>query len=134
MKNKIVFVLITFLLVGIFSVETVKANSFVPEVQYKLEEENCESVFGDPKTEGTTAHFLDGIFTTIKWVAPLLCLVFSVVEFVKAAASQDKDALNKAFSKTIKRIVLALILFFLPSLINVLFPLIGWYGTCDIGS
>ena len=62
-----------------------------------------------------------------------MCLILSVADFVKAAASQDKDALVKAGKTTGKRVVYALILFFIPTLINFLFPLLGWVGTCGIG-
>ena len=47
-------------------------------------------------------------------------------------ATQDKDALMKAMKNTGKRLILAVLLFFLPTLINFIFPLLGWYGTCGI--
>ena len=61
-----------------------------------------------------------------------MCLVFSTIDFVKAAASQDKDALAKAGKNAGKRVIYALILFFVPVLIEFLFPLLGWVGTCGI--
>lgn len=103
------------------------------QIVYRLDEaEDCESLFGDPTKDGTVANFLQQIFSIIGYAAPLLCLVLSVFEFVKATASQDKDALAKALKRTLKRIVYAILLFFLPMLINFLFPLLGWYGTCGI--
>ena len=136
MIKKIIVILLV-LAMGIFTLDVVKANCFDVDYIYKLdpveEDLDCDGLFGNPNEEGTVAHFMNDIFEIMKWVAPLLCLAFSVVEFVKAAASQDKEALNKAFSKTIKRIVLALVMFFLPKLINVIFPLIGFYGTCGVG-
>lgn len=77
--------------------------------------------------------FLQQVFNVIKYAGPLLCLVLSISDFVKAAASQDKDALTKAAKTTGKRVVYALVLFFIPTLINFLFPLLGWVGTCGIG-
>jgi hypothetical protein len=68
----------------------------------------------------------------MKYAGPILCLVLSISDFVKATASQDKDALSKATKTTGKRIVYALILFFIPTLINFIFPLLGWYDTCGI--
>jgi len=40
--------------------------------------------------------------------------------------------LKKAAQTSLKRLGLALILFFIPTLINFLFPLLGWNGTCGI--
>ena len=76
--------------------------------------------------------FLQQVFNVIKYAGPVLCLVLSVFDFVKATASQDKDALAKAGKTTGMRVVYALILFFVPTLINFLFPLLGWVGTCGI--
>lgn len=93
----------------------------------------CDALFGDPEDEDSVAHFLQELFDVFKFLGPLLCIVLSVMEFLKAVTSQDKDALMKAMKRTGIRIVLALILFFLPTLINFLFPLLGWYGTCGVG-
>lgn len=104
-------------------------------VVYKLDDLDCtgdDSIFGDPNDSSSVAYFLQQIFTVIKYAGPVLCVVLCVVDFVKAAASQDKDALAKSTKIAGKRIVYALILFFIPTLINFIFPLLGWYGTCGI--
>ena len=98
-----------------------------------LIEEKCEAMFGDPNKEGDFANYLQQIFNVFKYLAPALVIVLSIVEFIKAAASDDKDALMKAGKKTGIRIVLAISLFFIPGLINFLFDKLGWYGTCGIG-
>ena len=133
MKKVFVFIFALFLCFGCINI--VKANALEPDYIYKLDdvEEESDSLFGSVDDEDSTAHFLDELFGIFKWMAPLLCLAFSIVEFVKAAASQDKEALSKAGVKTAKRVALALILFFIPTLINFLFPLLGWYSTCGIG-
>lgn len=94
---------------------------------------DCDALFGDPNDEESVAHFLQEIFNVFKFLGPLLCIVLSVMEFLKAVSSQDKDALMKAMKRTGIRIVLAIVLFFIPTLINFLFPLLGWYGTCGVG-
>ena len=96
-------------------------------------EENCHEVFGDPKVEGTFGNYLQQIFNVFKYLAPALVIVLSIVEFIKAAASDDKDALTKATKKSGIRIFLALLLYFIPGLIDFLFGLLGWYNTCGIG-
>lgn len=116
-------------------INPVEAYSLKTEVNYRLEteeEKKCKSLLGDPEDEDSFAYMLQNIFVIMQYLGPLLCLIFSVMDFLKAAASQDKENLNKAFKTTAKRIVLAMALFFLPSLINFIFPLLGWYGTCGI--
>jgi hypothetical protein len=126
-----------FFILGIFLVNPVKVEAYEgPNVQHELKtkyEDNCDSLFGNPKDKDSVAYFLQQVFNVIKYLGPLLCLIFSVIDFVKAAASQDKEALAKAGKTTLKRVILALCLFFVPLLINYLFPLIGFYGTCGIG-
>lgn len=126
MKKKIIFFILFF--VGTFlllNINEVSASSLVYALDVAAE---CEEVI-----DAEVYAFLQQIFNVIKYAGPILCLVFSVIDFVKAAASQDKDALIKAGKTTGKRVVYALILFFIPTLIDFLFPLLGWVGTCGIG-
>lgn len=139
MKKKF-FILIMLLLTSFFVVKNnVEAYSLANgDVQYSLAsdeqiQEDCDALFGDPNNEDDFAYFLQEIFDVMKYAGPILCLVFSVMDFIKATSGQDKDLLMKATKKTIIRVVLAMILFFVPGLINFLFGLIGWYGTCGIG-
>lgn len=126
MKKQIIFLLLFF--IGTFfvlNVTEVEASSLIYAMDVAAE---CEEII-----DAEVYNFLQQIFNVIKYAGPILCLVFSVVDFVKAAASQDKDALAKAGKNTGKRVVYALILFFIPTLIDFLFPLLGWVGTCGIG-
>lgn len=124
--------LIILMLMGSFflisnDVKALELSSY--EVTYSLDddEEDCGGVF-----DKEVIDFLQQIFNVFKYAAPILCLALSIGDFVKATASQDKDALKKAAQMTGKRIVYAIILFFIPTLINFLFNLLGWYGTCGI--
>lgn len=92
----------------------------------------CEGILGDVNDKKSVAFFLQQIFNVFKYGGPILCIVLTILEFVKAVSSQDKDFLAKAMTRTGKRIVYALLLFFIPTLINFLFGLFGWYGTCGI--
>lgn len=96
-------------------------------------DENCDAIFGDPNKEDSVAYFLKQIFSIIKFIGPILAMVLVTFDFVKAVASSDKDALIKAGKNAAKRIVFALLLFIIPSLIDGLFGMFGFYGTCGIG-
>lgn len=96
-------------------------------------EEDCDAIFGDPNDSKSTAYFLKEIFKIIKFIGPILAMVLVVFDFVKAVASSDKDALIKAGKNAVKRIIFALLLFLIPSVIDGLFGLFGFYGTCGIG-
>ena len=125
--------LISLFLFGMSNVYADTEKDIVDASTMLLIEENCDSMFGDPNKEGDFANYLQQIFNVFKYLAPALVIVLSIVEFIKAAASDDKDALMKAGKKTGIRIALAIALFFIPGLINFLFDKLGWYGTCGIG-
>ena len=92
-----------------------KAHEHCINRQYKINEK-CSEVF-----DKEILDFLQQIFNIFKFIAPLLCLALSMMDFVKAVAGQDKDALSKATKTTGKRIIYAIVLFFIPDLINFLF-------------
>ena len=142
--HKKILCLIIILLFGFFAVPVVNASELTASdygVSYKLDnattetqkKASCESVFGDPSDTDSFAYYLKQILRLIQFLGPLLCAVLTVIEFVKAVASQDKELLSKASKKTVIRIVLALILFFVPLIVDLLFDnVLGWYGTCGI--
>ena len=134
--RKVIKLLMFFVSIFMFAtinVNAVETRDIVDSSTLVLNKEDCDSIFGNPNTEGTFGHFLQQIFNVFKYLAPALVIVLSIVEFIKAVASDDKDALLKATKKTGTRIILAIALFFIPTLINFLFEKLGWYGTCNIG-
>jgi len=82
---------------------------------------DCESLFGDPYQGGknaSPAYYMSFAFKIIRYAAIIILIVFSISDFVSAVASQDDDELKKAMNKTIKRLVLCVLIFLLPMLIQ----------------
>ena len=125
MKKKLLYYFIFFIgTFFVFNLLEANASSSIYMLDVAAE---CEEII-----DAEVYEFLQQIFDVIRYAGPLLCLVFSVIDFIKATASQEKEALTKALKTTGKRVIYALILFFIPTLINFLFPLLGWVGTCGI--
>lgn len=78
---------------------------------------------------------LKGIYTLIKIAAPVLVIVLSTMEYIRAIAASNTDDVKKTHSRTIKRIIVGLIIFFLPDLLDLLFHIFGIYNIngCNIG-
>lgn len=95
----------------------------------------CESLFGDPDIEGTTSWYLVRVFRVMKYVAIILLLVLTIMDFVNAVASSDNDILKKATSKAIKRFVICIVIFILPTLIEFILQLLNdnAIDVCGIG-
>lgn len=96
------------------------------------EKKQCTGLFGDPEDEDSFAYLLQYAFTIMKFAGPILCIAFSIVDFVKAVVSDKKDELARVVKRSLTRVVLALVLFFIPIIVDFLFPLLGFYGTCGI--
>lgn len=65
------------------------------------------------------------IYHTIIVLALVMAVILATLEFFKATASSDADALKKAWTKLGKRIIVMLLLFTLPSLLEILLTLFG---------
>ena len=80
----------------------------------------CSSLLGDPNQNepATPAYYLSFAFSVIRYVAIILLIVLTTMDFVSAVASQDNDILKKTVNKTIKRAVLCVVIFLLPTLIS----------------
>ncbi len=117
----------------------VECNSISDPVEKKddgtieLVDDGCGGVFGDPEDPNYIAYYLQLVFNIIKFLGPVLVIITSIIDLLKVTAEQKQDGeLEKLGSKTLKRLVYAVIIFVLPTLINYIFGLVGLYGTCGI--
>lgn len=68
------------------------------------------------------------IFKIVKWVrylVPILLIVLSVLDFIKAIASDSEDEMRKVGSKFVKRLMVSAIIFVLPLLLEFLLGIFG---------
>lgn len=74
---------------------------------------DCEGLLGD-KLLST----IDKIFGYVKIAAPIILIVLGSVDFGQAVLLDDKDALKKAGSKFIKRAIVCIAIFFVPTILS----------------
>ena len=58
----------------------------------------------------------------------MIILVLSAIDFTKAIVTGDDDTMQKCYKKLVKRLVLAILLFFVPTLVTVILELFGFIG------
>lgn len=111
------------------------SESFREEISKKVEifdldiEYNFDTATGCKGYLGTeTIEILQKAFDIIKYLAIIILLVLSIIDFLKAIVSQDKDLLQKAIQVVVKRAIISVIIFFLPVLIEVFLDLLGFTG------
>lgn len=103
----------------------------------KDEEFTCETVFLKSNGEDKQVKILlDGIFSLLQIIVPVVAIGLSIMDYIKALINQDQSVVKKTNSKTIKRLIVAIIFIFLPYLMDLLFKLFGLYdiSRCGIGS
>ena len=93
--------------------------------------ENC-GAFGSPTSKGTFAYYLQQAFNIIKFLGIILAIIMTIKDLMNAVAEQKNDTLAKLGKTTLKRIIYAIAIFFLPTILNMLFSVLGLYGTCGI--
>ena len=86
--------------------------------------DNCSQLI-DTKTEGSFGWLLQKLLNYIKIAGPILVVLLSALDFIKAIASSEEDAFKKAQSRLIIRLVAALALFLVPTFVELLLGLIN---------
>ncbi len=90
--------------------------------------DDCEGFLGAKGTKGTPAYYLHIVLIAMRYVAIILALVLSMIDFFKAVFSQDKDLLKKAALTAVKRVIFAVLVFFIPTVIEFVLGLLGAYS------
>ncbi len=80
--------------------------------------------------EGTYfSKILSNIFNVIRMAGVGLVFLMSILDFTGAVFAKDEDQIKKASEKAVKRLIIAILIFFLPMILNLLLSLIGGMGT-----
>lgn len=89
---------------------------------------DCVEIFGQ---NSQTLEFLQDIYTFIKFLVPIILLAMSIKDFATAVAQQETDNLKKATNNLFKRIIIAVLILVLPTILNFVLKLVG-YKTCTL--
>lgn len=112
-------------------VKTYENNATLDGLNQKFDK--CSQLF-DMTTEGSFGWLLQKLLNYIKIAGPILVVLLSAVDFIKAIASSEEDAFKKAQSKLVIRLVAALALFLVPTFVELLLGLINGISdpTCGL--
>lgn len=101
------------------------------------EEQSCDpndSILGNPEDKNSVAWLLQQILNYIKILGPILVVLLSSLDFGKVIIQGDDEAMAKAQKKLIYRLILAALLFFIPTIVTALLDIFGLTSdpTCGI--
>lgn len=77
--------------------------------------DNCEGLLGE-----NLIATINDVLLYVKILIPVALIAFGLIDFVKAVFSSKEDDMKKAQVKFIKRLIMAVIVFIVPSIINLL--------------
>ena len=93
---------------------------------YALTEETCEGILGE-----STMEDLSNIFKYMKILGPILVIAYSTYDYISALINKDPEEYKKVNKKLVTRLILVVVLFFLPIILNLLLSFINdTYTTC----
>lgn len=69
----------------------------------------------------------------LKFLVPIIIIGLTMIDFLKAIIAQDNKEINKAGNKLVKRIIIGIIIFLVPTILEFVLDLAGIpFGTCGI--
>lgn len=101
--------------------DAIIGDNLVPSTGVKPDDDTgCNSILGDDMSK-----IIDNIFKTIQYAGPILVIVLTALDMLKAVTSGEQDQMKKASNKFVKRLIAAMLLFFVPLLCNLVFDVVG---------
>jgi len=112
------------------SQDSLNTDFEMPDISLTPDSLDCVGILGRPDDDISKppAFYLQTAFTVMKYVAIVILIVFTIMDYASAVAAQDDDAIKKATSKLVTRLIICVILFVLPTLIEFLFKILDIYG------
>ena len=85
----------------------------------------------------TIRGYINDVMSYIRIGVPILLLCLIIYDFASATFASSEDKMKKAQGRVIKRIIIAIVIFFVPTLINLVFDIVNdvWsknYQICGI--
>ncbi len=109
--------------------------TFLPDDYLSGDANVCTSYLGSPNDKDAPAYYLQFAFNLLKYAAILLLFAMTIVDFFKATTSDKDEGLKKALKTAVKRLIIVVIIFFIPLLIEFIFEMFGIYTdpSCIVG-
>ena len=92
------------------------------------------SWLGNPADSNSVAWLLQKLLNYIRALGPMIVIIMSGIDFAKVIITSDDDGMAKAQKKLIYRLILIVLLFFIPDIVMALLDIFALTssGTCGI--
>lgn len=90
----------------------------------------CPTLVGDKGIPGDIVSIIHYVYLGIKVVIPIILIIFGMIELGKAITAQKEDEIKRAQSSFLKKLIIAVIVFLVSSIVQFVFDFAG--GKPDI--
>ena len=90
-------------------------------VSAKAVEVSCGGIRGIPSTLPT---FTSNVINLIKLIVPIILIILGMLDFFKASMSNDEKAMKASANKFVKRLIAAVLIFFVVAIVQFVFGMI----------
>lgn len=104
---------------------SVTLDDLKDDVNSYNDDSDCNSLLGSTSDEESVAWLLQQILNYVKILGPILVVILSSLDFAKAIIASDDENMKKAERKLVIRLILAVALFLIPTLVSVLLNIFG---------
>jgi len=84
----------------------------------------CEDLLGSKSQEGSLMNIISDVYNMMRIGAVILVIVLGMIDFTGAVSASDSDKLNKSIRKLTKRLIILVVLFVVPVLLELVLSLV----------
>lgn len=89
----------------------------------------CAGTIGKQGIPGDIVSIIHYVYLGIQVVVPIILIIFGMIELGKAIAAQKEDEIKRAQSSFLKKLIIAVIVFLVFSIVKFVFNFAGGNGT-----
>lgn len=103
------------------------------EVENEIQETLKTNVNGECGFSGRLLSFFANILRWIKYILPVIVIVFGILDFMKAMGADKEDEMKKAQQRFIRRLIAAALVFIVPLILEFILDKMGFgYDSCGL--
>lgn len=112
-----------------------KGNILKQIANTKTEKPQCDYLFGDKDDPDSIRGLANEILMYPKIIVPILVILLGIIDLGKAVLASKEDQMRKAQSTFIKRLLIGVVIFFIPTILDLIMffiDLVLGYTTCGL--
>ena len=110
-------------------------NDLVPDYTGDEVDVDCKTLFDSKDENNPNAQSIREIFNEIMLYprigVPILIILLGIIDFAKAVMTSKEDEMKASQNKFVKRLIIGIAIFFIPTLVNLIMDLANYIWNPD---